>query len=185
MAFVMAATAGVAAGKQTWARGVMGNGRGILFLAGSPPVVPGTPPHSLRFVSHWLSPWRASASWLLDPGPKAMRAARRISCSHHDRVRRRVVGVGLAAALESCISAEALPTHFAVLARSRVVGVATVVVILYWWSTGVEIGDRRCTRAPFAGLVVQGVGLCIGIQTFINVGVDRFAPTRAELPLMS
>jgi cell division protein FtsW len=65
-----------------------------------------------------------------------------------------------------------------------------VVVALFYWIVRrcVEIGRQSIAlERYFAGLVAQGVGLWIGVQSFINMGVNvGLLPTKGlTLPLMS
>jgi cell division protein FtsW len=68
-------------------------------------------------------------------------------------------------------------------------GVLVVVALFYWIVRRcVEIGRQSIAlERYFAGLVAQGVGLWIGVQSFINMGVNvGLLPTKGlTLPLMS
>jgi cell division protein FtsW len=69
------------------------------------------------------------------------------------------------------------------------VGVLTVIVLFFWIVRRCfEIGRQAIALERFfAGLVAQGIGLWIGIQAFINMGVNLgLLPTKGlTLPLMS
>jgi cell division protein FtsW len=69
------------------------------------------------------------------------------------------------------------------------VGVLAVVFAFYWLTRrAFEIGRQAVALdRTFAGLVAQGVGLWIGVQAFINIGVATgLLPTKGlTLPLMS
>ena len=87
-------------------------------------------------------------------------------------------GLGLGH-LELCVIAEEL----------GVAGVALVLVLFAWviyrsWAIG-----RQAVRLerPFAALAAQGIGVWIGVQAFINIGVNMgVLPTKGlTLPLLS
>jgi cell division protein FtsW len=69
------------------------------------------------------------------------------------------------------------------------VGVVTVIVLFLWLSRRIMVIGRQALALDrtFAGLVAQGVGIWIGFQSFINMGVNLGAlPTKGlTLPLMS
>jgi cell division protein FtsW len=69
------------------------------------------------------------------------------------------------------------------------VGVLTVIVLFFWIVRRCfEIGRQAIALdRHFAGLVAQGVGLWIGVQAFINMGVNLgLLPTKGlTLPFMS
>jgi cell division protein FtsW len=69
------------------------------------------------------------------------------------------------------------------------VGVALVIALFMWLlfrAYGIGRQAARLSR-PFAALVAQGVGVWIGVQTFINIGVNMgVLPTKGlTLPLLS
>ena len=69
------------------------------------------------------------------------------------------------------------------------VGVATVIVLFFWMTRRIiEIGRQAIALdRVFAGLFCQGIGVWMGVQAFINMGVNLGAlPTKGlTLPLMS
>jgi cell division protein FtsW len=69
------------------------------------------------------------------------------------------------------------------------VGVATVIVLFFWLTRRIFMIGRQAIALDrvFAGLMVQGIGLWMGAQTFINMGVNLgVLPTKGlTLPLMS
>jgi cell division protein FtsW len=69
------------------------------------------------------------------------------------------------------------------------VGVLTVILLFYWLvKRAFEIGRQAIVLdATFAGLAAKGVGIWIGAQAFINMGVNLgLLPTKGlTLPLMS
>jgi cell division protein FtsW len=69
------------------------------------------------------------------------------------------------------------------------IGVATVIVLFFWLTRRVvQIGRQAIALdRVFAGLLCQGIGVWIGFQAFINMGVNLgVLPTKGlTLPLMS
>jgi cell division protein FtsW len=69
------------------------------------------------------------------------------------------------------------------------VGVVCVISLFLWLSRRIMVIGRQAIQLDrvFAGLVAQGVGIWIGFQAFINMGVNLGAlPTKGlTLPLMS
>jgi cell division protein FtsW len=69
------------------------------------------------------------------------------------------------------------------------VGVATVIVLFFWMTRRIFVIGRQAVALDrvFAGLMVQGVGIWMGAQGFINMGVNLgVLPTKGlTLPLMS
>jgi len=68
-------------------------------------------------------------------------------------------------------------------------GVAVVIVLFFWMTRRIFMIGRQAIALDrvFAGLMVQGVGLWMGAQAFINMGVNLgVLPTKGlTLPLMS
>jgi cell division protein FtsW len=69
------------------------------------------------------------------------------------------------------------------------VGVATVIVLFFWLTRRIFVIGRQAVALDrvFAGLMTQGIGIWIGAQAFINMGVNLgVLPTKGlTLPLMS
>jgi cell division protein FtsW len=69
------------------------------------------------------------------------------------------------------------------------VGVAIVIVLFFWLTRRIFVIGRQAIALDrvFAGLMVQGIGLWISAQAFINMGVNLgVLPTKGlTLPLMS
>jgi cell division protein FtsW len=143
----------------------------------------------------WLSPWRRERIFAyLDPWSEnnALGKAYQLSHSLIAFGRGEWFGVGLGGSVEKLHYLPEAHTDFilAVLGEELgLIGVATVVVLFYWLvKRAFEIGRQAIAlERTFAGLVAQGVGLWIGVQTFINVGVATgLLPTKGlTLPLMS
>ena len=91
-----------------------------------------------------------------------------------------IFGVGLGGSVEKL---HWLPEEFGFL------GVLTVIVLFLWLTRRIMHIGRQAIALDrvFAGLVAQGVGVWIGFQAFINMGVNLGAlPTKGlTLPLMS
>lgn len=68
-------------------------------------------------------------------------------------------------------------------------GVAAVIVLFFWMTRRIFSIGRQAVALDrvFAGLMVQGIGIWMGAQTFINMGVNLgVLPTKGlTLPLMS
>ncbi|HKO68128.1 MAG TPA: putative lipid II flippase FtsW [Burkholderiaceae bacterium] len=143
----------------------------------------------------WLSPWRRERIFAyLDPWSEGNALGKSYQLSHSLIAfgRGEWFGVGLGGSVEKLHYLPEAHTDFilAVLGEELgLVGVATVVVLFYWLvKRAFEIGRQAIAlERTFAGLVAQGVGLWIGVQTFINVGVATgLLPTKGlTLPLVS
>jgi cell division protein FtsW len=101
-------------------------------------------------------------------------------------------GVGLGASVEKLLYLPEAHTDFllAVIAEELgFVGVAAVVGLFAWLLFRAYAIGRQAARLsrPFAALVAHGIGVWIGIQAFINMGVNMgVLPTKGlTLPLLS
>jgi cell division protein FtsW len=102
------------------------------------------------------------------------------------------LGVGLGSSVEKLLYLPEAHTDFllAVIAEELgFAGVAAVIVLFAWlFYRAYAIGRQaaRLTR-PFAALVAWGLGIWLGVQTFINMGVNMgVLPTKGlTLPLLS
>ena len=69
------------------------------------------------------------------------------------------------------------------------VGVAAVIVAFFWLTRRIFVIGRQAVALDrvFAGLMVQGIGIWMGGQAFINMGVNLgVLPTKGlTLPLLS
>jgi len=143
----------------------------------------------------WLSPWRRERIFAyLDPWSEANALGKAYQLSHSLIAfgRGEWLGVGLGGSVEKLHYLPEAHTDFilAVLGEELgLIGVVTVIVLFYWLiKRAFEIGRQAIAlERTFAGLVAQGVGLWIGVQAFINVGVATgLLPTKGlTLPLMS
>ena len=101
-------------------------------------------------------------------------------------------GVGLGGSIEKLHWLPEAHTDFlmAVIGEEfGLIGVLTVIALFMWMTRRLMHIGRQSIALDrlFAGLVAQGVGIWIGFQTFINIGVNLGAlPTKGlTLPLMS
>ncbi len=103
-----------------------------------------------------------------------------------------ILGVGLGGSVEKLHWLPEAHTDFllAVIGEEfGLVGVLSVISLFMWLSRRIMVIGRQAIALDrvFAGLVAQGVGIWIGFQSFINMGVNLGAlPTKGlTLPLMS
>ncbi|MFM1989158.1 MAG: lipid flippase FtsW [Pseudomonadota bacterium] len=171
---------------------------GLLFLGGvSVRLFAGlTATMGLLFVSIiWASPWRRERIFAyLDPFDEKNALGKGYQLSHSLIAfgRGEWFGVGLGGSVEKWHYLPEAHTDFllAVIGEELgFVGVLTTLVIFFWIVRRCfEIGRQAIALdRHFAGLVAQGVGLWIGVQGFINMGVNLgLLPTKGlTLPLMS
>jgi cell division protein FtsW len=143
----------------------------------------------------WLSPWRRERIFAyLDPwsAENALGKGYQLSHSLIAFGRGEWFGVGLGASVEKLHYLPEAHTDFilAVIGEELgLIGVLVVVVLFYWLvKRAFEIGRQAVALdRSFAGLVAQGVGLWLGVQAFINMGVAMgLLPTKGlTLPLVS
>ena len=102
------------------------------------------------------------------------------------------IGQGLGASVEKLHYLPEAHTDFllAVIGEELgFVGVATVIVLFFWLTRRIFVIGRQAIALDriYAGLMAQGVGVWIGAQAFINMGVNLgVLPTKGlTLPLMS
>lgn len=142
-----------------------------------------------------LSPWRRERIFAyLNPWQEenAMGKAYQLSHSLIAFGRGEIFGVGLGGSVEKLHYLPEAHTDFllAVIGEELgFVGVSVVVVMFYWIiKRSFEIGRQAIALdLTFAGLTAKGIGIWIGVQTFINMGVNLgLLPTKGlTLPLMS
>ncbi|MEO8536299.1 MAG: putative lipid II flippase FtsW [Betaproteobacteria bacterium] len=101
-------------------------------------------------------------------------------------------GVGLGSSVEKLLYLPEAHTDFllAVIAEELgFLGVLAVVALFAWLLVRAYAIGRQAARLsrPFAALVAHGIGVWIGVQTFINMGVNMgVLPTKGlTLPLLS
>ncbi|WP_235953628.1 putative lipid II flippase FtsW [Noviherbaspirillum galbum] len=142
-----------------------------------------------------LSPWRRERIFAyLNPWDEehALGKAYQLSHSLIAFGRGELFGVGLGGSVEKLHYLPEAHTDFllAVIGEELgFVGVLVVVAMFYWIvKRAFDIGRQAIAMdMTFAGLAAKGIGIWIGVQTFINMGVNLgLLPTKGlTLPLMS
>jgi len=142
-----------------------------------------------------LSPWRRERIFAyLNPWVEenALGKAYQLSHSLIAFGRGELFGVGLGGSVEKLNYLPEAHTDFllAVIGEELgFVGVLAVVLLFYWLvKRAFDIGRQAIAMdLTFAGLLAKGVGIWIGVQAFINMGVNLgLLPTKGlTLPLMS
>ncbi len=142
-----------------------------------------------------LSEWRRERIFAyLDPFSEAHALGKGYQLSHALIAigRGEIFGVGLGGSVEKLHWLPEAHTDFllAVIGEEfGLVGVAVVIAAFFWMTRRIMHIGRQAIALDrvFAGLVAQGVGIWIGFQAFINMGVNLGAlPTKGlTLPLMS
>ncbi|HJW56337.1 MAG TPA: putative lipid II flippase FtsW [Burkholderiaceae bacterium] len=142
-----------------------------------------------------LSPWRRERIFAyLNPWVEenALGKAYQLSHSLIAFGRGELFGVGLGGSVEKLHYLPEAHTDFLLAVIGEELGFAgvLVVVLLFYWivKRAFEIGRQAIAMdLTFAGLTATGVGIWIGVQAFINMGVNLgLLPTKGlTLPLMS
>jgi cell division protein FtsW len=142
-----------------------------------------------------LSPWRAERIFAyLDPWNPAYAQGRAYQLTHSLIAlgRGEILGQGLGSSVEKLHYLPEAHTDFllAVIGEELgFVGVFAVIAAFFWLTRRIFMIGRQAVALDrvFAGLFTQGVGLWIGCQAFINMGVNLgVLPTKGlTLPLMS
>ena len=142
-----------------------------------------------------LSPWRRERIFAyLNPWAEenALGKAYQLSHSLIAFGRGELFGVGLGASVEKLHYLPEAHTDFLLAVIGEELGYAgvMVVVLAFYWiiKRAFEIGRQAIAiDLTFAGLTAKGIGLWIGVQAFINMGVNLgLLPTKGlTLPLMS
>jgi cell division protein FtsW len=142
-----------------------------------------------------LSDWRRERIFAyLDPWNEKYTLGKGYQLSHSLIAigRGEIFGVGLGGSVEKLHWLPEAHTDFllAVIGEEfGLVGVLTVIVLFLWMTRRIMHIGRQAVALDrvFAGLLAQGVGLWVGFQAFINMGVNLGAlPTKGlTLPLMS
>ncbi len=143
----------------------------------------------------WVAPYRLER-WFayLDPWGKEHVLGKGYQLTHSLIAfgRGEWFGVGLGGSVEKLHYLNEAHTDFimAVIAEELgLIAVLAVVVAFYWLTKrAFEIGRQSVALdRTFAGLVAQGIGIWLGVQSFINIGVaSGLLPTKGlTLPLVS
>ena len=140
----------------------------------------------------WASPWRRERIFAyLDPFSEdhALGKGYQLSIAIG---RGEVFGVGLGGSIEKLHWLPEAHTDFllAVIGEEfGLVGLLCVIVLFFWLTRRIMHIGRQAIALDrvFSGLVAQGIGLWLGFQAFINIGVNLGAlPTKGlTLPFMS
>ncbi len=141
------------------------------------------------------SPWRAERIFAyLDPWNPAYVQSKAYQLTHSLIAfgRGEIFGQGLGGSVEKLHYLPEAHTDFllAVIGEELgFVGVCAVIVAFFWLTRRIFLIGRQAIALDrvFAGLMAQGIGLWIGVQVFINAGVNLgLLPTKGlTLPLMS
>lgn len=141
------------------------------------------------------SEWRRERIFAyLDPWSEEHRLGKGYQLSHALIAigRGEITGVGLGGSVEKLHWLPEAHTDFllAVIGEELgLVGVLALIALFFWLTRRIMIIGRQAVQLDriFSGLVAQGVGIWIGFQTLINMGVNLGAlPTKGlTLPLMS
>ena len=142
-----------------------------------------------------LSDWRRERIFAyLDPWSEKHALGKGYQLSHSLIAigRGEIFGVGLGGSVEKLHWLPEAHTDFllAVIGEEfGLVGVVTLIALFFWMTRRLMHIGRQAIALDrvFAGLVAQGVGIWIGFQAFINMGVNLGAlPTKGlTLPLLS
>ena len=142
-----------------------------------------------------LSPWRRDRIFAyLDPFSAQYALGKGYQLTHSLIAigRGEIWGVGLGGSVEKLHWLPEAHTDFllAVIGEEfGLVGVTLVIVLFLWLTRRIMVIGRQAIALDkvFAGLVAQGVGIWLGFQAFINMGVNLGAlPTKGlTLPFMS
>ena len=142
-----------------------------------------------------LSPWRRDRIFAyLDPFAEEIALGKGYQLSHSLIAfgRGEFFGVGLGGSVEKLHYLPEAHTDFLLAVIGEELGLVAVlaIIVAFFWITrrAFEIG-RQAIKLDrvYAGMVAKGIGLWIGAQAFINIGVNTgLLPTKGlTLPLMS
>ncbi|MBI4984855.1 MAG: putative lipid II flippase FtsW [Rhodocyclales bacterium] len=141
----------------------------------------------------WLSPYRRERILgFMDPWQDAFGKGYQLSHALIAFGRGEWFGVGLGASVEKLFYLPEAHTDFLLAVIAEELGLVGVVVVVGLFALLVQrafaIGRQALKlERVYAGLVAQGIGIWIGVQSFINMGVNMgLLPTKGlTLPLMS
>ena len=143
----------------------------------------------------WLNPWRRARIFAyLDPFEENNAAGKAYQLTHSLIAfgRGEWFGVGLGASVEKLHYLPEAHTDFLLAVIGEELGFAGVFIVigLFFWLVrrSFDIGRQAIVLERFyAGLVAKGIGIWLGVQAFINMGVNLgLLPTKGlTLPLMS
>lgn len=141
----------------------------------------------------WLSPYRRERLMgFMDPWHDAFGSGYQLSHALIAFGRGEWLGVGLGASVEKLFYLPEAHTDFLLAVIAEELGFAGVLAVVVLFALVVHrafaIGRQALTlERVYAGLLAQGVGVWIGVQSLINMGVNMgVLPTKGlTLPLMS
>jgi cell division protein FtsW len=141
----------------------------------------------------WIAPYRLQRfTGFRDPWADPLGKGYQLSHSLIAFGRGEWFGVGLGASVEKLLYLPEAHTDFllAVIAEELgFAGVAVVIALFAWLLVRAYAIGRQAARLqrPFAALVAHGIGVWLGVQAFINIGVNMgVLPTKGlTLPLLS
>ncbi|MEN9454661.1 MAG: cell division protein FtsW [Pseudomonadota bacterium] len=141
----------------------------------------------------WVSPYRRERIFgFMDPWQDAFGKGYQLSHALIAFGRGEWFGVGLGASVEKLFYLPEAHTDFLLAVIAEELGFVGVAVVIALFALLVQrafiIGRQALVLGRvFSGLVAQGVGIWIGVQSFINMGVNMgMLPTKGlTLPLMS
>jgi len=141
----------------------------------------------------WLSPYRRErVLGFMDPWQDSFGKGYQLSHALIAFGRGEWTGVGLGASIEKLFYLPEAHTDFLLAVIAEELGFAGVAAVIAAFAILVlrcfSIGRQaHALERHFAGLVAQGIGIWLGVQSFINMGVNMgLLPTKGlTLPLMS
>jgi cell division protein FtsW len=141
----------------------------------------------------WIAPYRLQrVAGFLDPWADPFRSGYQLSHALIAFGRGEWLGVGLGASVEKLFYLPEAHTDFLLAVIGEELGFAGVAVVLAlfaWFVTRAFAIGRQAARLEryYAALVAQGIGLWLGAQALINMGVNMgVLPTKGlTLPLLS
>jgi len=141
----------------------------------------------------WLSPYRRERILgFTDPWQDAFGTGYQLSHALIAFGRGELFGVGLGGSVEKLFYLPEAHTDFLLAIIAEELGLVGVLFVVALFAVLIQrafaIGRQAISlERYFAGLVAQGIGLWIGVQSFINMGVNMgLLPTKGlTLPLMS